>query len=308
MRTRIRTIKPSAFVNEDLWDLEVETGLPVFRGFVGLWTVADREGRFEWRPRPIKAAVLPYWEGDFSRVLDALATRGFIRKYTVAGRDYGLVTGFTKHQAINNKEPASELPGPHSADAETRETTQESTREPRVDDACGTRTPAGLGVPEGNGNGNGNGNGVNPPTPPAGGEGGGGKPKRSEATAAEREVFEHWRSTFRKSAKAKLDPKRKRRIAWALDAYGIEAVKRAIDGYAADPWTRGQNDRGRAYDDLSLLLRDAEHVERGLEFADGKGPRLSGRLPVSTGWGDADTKASQAEFDEMFPPLEAAHG
>jgi hypothetical protein len=78
MRAHIRSVKPEALTDEALWDLEVETGLPIFRAFVGLWTQADREGRFEWRPRPLKAAVLPYWDGDMAGVLDALEGAGFL--------------------------------------------------------------------------------------------------------------------------------------------------------------------------------------------------------------------------------------
>lgn len=112
MRGRIRTVKPEALKDEELWDLEVTTGLPLFRGYQGLWMYADREGRFEWRPRPLKSDILPYWEGDFAAVLEALASRGFIIKYTVDGRQYGLVPTLAKHQRFDHREPPSELPAP----------------------------------------------------------------------------------------------------------------------------------------------------------------------------------------------------
>ncbi len=112
MRGRIRTIKPEAFTDEDLWDLEVETGLPIFRAFTGLWCYADREGRFEWRPRPLKAAVLPYWDGDVAAVLDALERGGFIRRYVIDGVTYGYIPGFLKHQAVGAREAKSTLPPP----------------------------------------------------------------------------------------------------------------------------------------------------------------------------------------------------
>lgn len=145
MRTRIRSIKPEVHLDEELWDLEQETGLPIFRSFTGLWNCSDREGRFEWRPRPLKAAILPYWEGDFSRVLHALSTRGFIQKYEVSGREYGLVRTFTRHQVINNREEPSKLPTP--PDSETIADT--TTRDARVNDASGT--PLVLAQAEGKG-------------------------------------------------------------------------------------------------------------------------------------------------------------
>lgn len=141
MRQRIRTIKPEAFADEELWDAEQETGLPLFRGFVGLWTVADREGRFEWRPRPLKAAILPYWDGDMTRVLDACASRGFIVKYASGGREYGWIPTFTRHQSINNREDLSSLPPPPCDQGESGENSDTSTREARVSDASCSREP-----------------------------------------------------------------------------------------------------------------------------------------------------------------------
>jgi len=112
MRGRIRTIKPEVAKDEALWDVTQETGIPVNLAFIHLWCWADREGRFEWRPRALKVECLPYWDGDFSRVLDALATRGFVFPYTVQGRKYGVIVTFKKHQAINGKEEPSRLPPP----------------------------------------------------------------------------------------------------------------------------------------------------------------------------------------------------
>jgi hypothetical protein len=132
---RIRTVKPGFFLNEELADLEHETGLPVRVAFVGLWCAADREGRFEWRPRRLKAAVLPYDDVDFSRVLDALATRGFLVRYASQGREYGSIPTFTEHQIVNARESASKLPAPPATPCNDTETT----RAPRVDDACPTR-------------------------------------------------------------------------------------------------------------------------------------------------------------------------
>lgn len=121
---RIRTVKPEFFKHDILYDLEKSTKLPIRLAFAGLWTVCDREGRFEWRPRMLKTDVLPHDDIDFSRVLDALATRGFVVKYSVDGKDYGYVPGFSRHQVVNNRETASIIPPPEESTI--------STREPRV--------------------------------------------------------------------------------------------------------------------------------------------------------------------------------
>ena len=109
---RIRTVKPDLFRHEDLYEAEVETELPLRLAFIGLFTCCDREGRFVWKPRQLKLDVLPWDNTDFSRVLDALMTRGFIRKYSVGGVNYGCIPSFTRHQVVNNREKASNIPEP----------------------------------------------------------------------------------------------------------------------------------------------------------------------------------------------------
>lgn len=114
---RIRTVKPDFFRHEGLFEAEKETDLPLRLAYAGLFTAADREGRFKWRPRVLKLDVLPHDEVDFSLVLDALATRGFLVRYACGTEEYGLIPTFTQHQHINNKERASELPGLDKADS-----------------------------------------------------------------------------------------------------------------------------------------------------------------------------------------------
>lgn len=129
---RIRTVKPEFFKHEELFEAELETGLPLRLAFAGLWTQCDREGRFVWRPRQLKTDILPYDDLDFSRVLDAFASRGFVVKYTSGNRDFGHIPSWHRHQVINNRETASVIPDP----IETVENIDASkTREARVDHA-----------------------------------------------------------------------------------------------------------------------------------------------------------------------------
>lgn len=133
---RIRTIKPDFFKHEALFDAEKETGLPLRLAFVGLWCQADREGRFEWRPRQLGVDILPYDEIDFSRVLDALATRGFVVKYVSKNKVYGVIPSWRKHQVVNNRERESDIPAPTKSDLENKEL---PTRDERDADATPTR-------------------------------------------------------------------------------------------------------------------------------------------------------------------------
>lgn len=109
---RIRTIKPEFFRHSGLYDAEKESGIPLRVAYAALFTVADREGRFRWRPRELKLDCLPHDDVDFSRVLDALATRGFIVKYTSEDEHFGYIPTFKEHQVINNRERDSSLPNP----------------------------------------------------------------------------------------------------------------------------------------------------------------------------------------------------
>lgn len=104
-------IKPAFFKHADLYAAERESGLPLRIAFAGLWTVADREGRFKWKP-DLKPDVLPYDECDIMQVLAALERHGFLRSYVVAGKRYGLIPSFRDHQTFHKTERASTLPAP----------------------------------------------------------------------------------------------------------------------------------------------------------------------------------------------------
>ena len=156
---RIRTIKPEFFLHEELAELDAETRL----AFIGLWCAADRKGRFEWRPKKLKAQILPYSETDFSRVLDALVTRGLLVKYASSDREFGWIPGFTKHQVINNRERGSEIP-PAPEDACINNSDATGTRGERVNDATRSCT-SGTGNKE---QGTRNREGSTPCSPPEG--------------------------------------------------------------------------------------------------------------------------------------------
>jgi hypothetical protein len=130
---RIRTIKPEFFLHEGLFEAERAAKLPLRIAFAGLWCAADRGGRFKWEPRRLGVQVLPYDAIDFSRVLDALMTRGFIQKYVSGTAEYGVIPSFTAHQVINNRERESELPGPPEV-IDSQGVDSCSTRDARDDD------------------------------------------------------------------------------------------------------------------------------------------------------------------------------
>ncbi len=106
---RIRTIKPQFFVNEDIASLPHVARLL----FIGLWCLADREGRLDDRPVRIKAQLFPYEECDINDLLDKLQEKGFILRYSVKAEKFIQINNFAKHQHCNIKEGESTIPTPY---------------------------------------------------------------------------------------------------------------------------------------------------------------------------------------------------
>ena len=103
---RARNIKPGLFKNEFL----VEQSLFVRLLFVGLWTLADREGRLEDRPKRIKLELFPYDSENTDDALTVLAENGFIVRYQSAGINVIQIVNFLKHQTPHGTEKDSLLP------------------------------------------------------------------------------------------------------------------------------------------------------------------------------------------------------
>lgn len=63
-----------------------------------------------------------------------------------------------------------------------------------------------------------------------------------------------------------LDAKRYLKVAAAVADYGVDDCMRAIRGCAASDFHMGRNKQNKRYDDLELIFRDQDHVERFLEY------------------------------------------
>jgi len=105
---RARNIKPGFFRNADLAELSVEARLL----FIGLWTIADREGRLDDRPKQIKMEIYPADSFDVSALLEELADTDMLDRYEVGGKKYIQIVNFTKHQNPHKDERASAIPPP----------------------------------------------------------------------------------------------------------------------------------------------------------------------------------------------------
>lgn len=97
----IRRIKAEFFRHELLQQLEREN--PKLRPmllFAGLWTISDNSGVFEWRPAQIRLDVLPFLDYDVEKSLNLLVDAMFVKKYQSAGKTFGCVINFNKHQKM----------------------------------------------------------------------------------------------------------------------------------------------------------------------------------------------------------------
>lgn len=244
---RIRSIKPEFFQHEAMSALPAETHLLA----AGLLTYADDEGYFKAHPELVRGQVVPLRESSVSvhDSLKQLANIGWLELGACpAGVRYGRIVNFTRHQRVNRPTPSKikdllikweASVSPHGV-----------LSEPSLSEGKGREQGK-----EGKGTGS---NGAHAPVAPAPAV-----PVRDEVL----EVFQHWTTTMG-HPKAKLDDKRKRAIRNALKlGYSAENLKAAIDGCKLSPFHQGQNDRSEVYDELTLVLRDAGHIDKFIRLA-----------------------------------------
>jgi hypothetical protein len=103
---RTRDIKPQFFKNDELAECDPLARLL----FIGLWTLADCQGRLECRPLRIKAELFPYDSCDITAMLGQLQARGFIEIYEANGVKVLEIPKFCEHQRCHPKEAPSDLP------------------------------------------------------------------------------------------------------------------------------------------------------------------------------------------------------
>lgn len=127
---RSRNIKPGFFTNDELAECQ-----PLARIlFAGLWTIADKEGRLDDRPKRIKAMVLPFDDADCDVLLQQLHDHKFINRYQVKGESFIQVVNWKKHQNPHCKEAASEIPEQVDNDKSTgQEQCKEDSEEDKKD-------------------------------------------------------------------------------------------------------------------------------------------------------------------------------
>ena len=112
---RARNIKPGFFRNDEL----AECSLAARLLFIGMWTLADREGRLEDRPGKLKFQLLPTDQFDAEQAVAELSAHGFLLRYTVNGQRFIQIVNWNKHQNPHIKEASSTIPAPDEHHAST---------------------------------------------------------------------------------------------------------------------------------------------------------------------------------------------
>ncbi len=127
---KARNIKPGFFENEGLAQMSPHARLL----FIGLWLLADRDGRLEDRPIRISKSIFPYEQINIEPLLDELTKfhdngSPFIVRYTISGKNYIQITNFQKHQRPHPKEKSFGFPSPSDT---SREIPQQKMEEKRT--------------------------------------------------------------------------------------------------------------------------------------------------------------------------------
>lgn len=95
-----------------------------------------------------------------------------------------------------------------------------------------------------------------------------GSDKPSRPSDDVRAVFDHWREVMGKSDRTVLDDNRKRLITKALDSYSLDDVMAAITGCSLSPYHMGENPGRKRYNELGLILRNADKIEQFIGYAE----------------------------------------
>lgn len=118
---RRREISSSFWKDERVWGISDAARL----AFIGLWQLADREGRLVDTPFSIGVEIRPWDPRSVAGLIDELVTAGLVIRYQVDGQRVLSMRpdAWRRHQRPHPKEQESKLPPPPSA-PQHAETTQ----------------------------------------------------------------------------------------------------------------------------------------------------------------------------------------
>ncbi|KTD66721.1 hypothetical protein Lste_2927 [Legionella steelei] len=257
--SRIRTVKPEFWTSEQILSCSLNARLL----FIGMWNFCDDNGVHTASYVRLKTEVFPaddFSPAEIKKLINELIQNNLLCEYEEDNALYWMVTGWKKHQRIDK--PTSRYPLPQSelnkfADHslstirgvnELLDSPPQLLHEPSTTEWNGKeRSRKDINMCE---------------------------VETSQIAASQvnssifvEEIFQHWQVTMDRP-KARLDKKRQNIIKSTLKSgYTPAELKQAIDGCAKTPYNMGKNDRNQTYNDISLIFRDADHIERFINNA-----------------------------------------
>lgn len=252
MGSRIRTLKPEIWTSRDIGRLSAVGRL----AFIAMITQADDEGRLHTDAHHLATAFLsPGVETpDVQSQMVVMERRGMIRQYRDAKKEPCVaLLNWNLHQRIDHPTPSriQEPPPVSRGLARSRERSRPSAGA-RADQIRPTGSDR-----------------IRPDQTDRSNSAGAELAlvlEQELSVPPEEQVFAFWLQSTDRTGRTVLDDKRRLLIRKALKAYPLEDVLDAVDGWRFDKHHRGENDRARPYNDLSLILRDPEHIERFRDF------------------------------------------
>lgn len=247
--------------------------------FIGLWCIADREGRLLDEPARIKRQVLPDDHVDGDALLGELASAGLIDRYVVDETALICCPGF-KRQPIHPHEAASKLPPPPrkrdmSRQGSPKEGNVTRLIKPSVNQALGYSGPSVEKSPNGDSS---------------------HSLSRNDVQA----VWDAWAEATKRT-RSKLDEKRRKLIVARLREFPVADLVAAVRGWKHDPWP----DRARQ-NGIEILLRDPAHVEKFRDLEVGARPAVEAPRDSMSDERRAATDAVAAELRRQKAAAEAA--
>jgi len=236
--------------------------------FQGLWCEADDHGRGIADHRLLKGTLWPLDdEVDADAVghhLDQLEETGHVRLYAVGGERYYEIVEWEKHQSASHRRGESLHPLPPAETPDGDTTHDQSCKKvqdalPVMPESARVRARAGGAVSSEQGTGN-----RELGTEPSDEVDRGLAlvlPAPSTTSTDTETVWDAWKEATGHH-RAKFDTKRERVILRALRNYPVADCVDAVRGWKHSKHHRGENATGTVYDDISLLLRDSERLER----------------------------------------------
>ncbi|MES2602117.1 MAG: hypothetical protein V4602_15045, partial [Pseudomonadota bacterium] len=91
---RIRSIHPALFTDEAFASLS----MPARVLLLGIWTEADDQGVFEWKPVTLKMRLMPVDNVDVATILSELVEANVVARFEQDGKTFGAVRNFCKYQ------------------------------------------------------------------------------------------------------------------------------------------------------------------------------------------------------------------